>query len=90
MDVPAAGMLVFRPHHASFSAPDTTPAAGRARILGTVSFVEFLGAIERYGVAVGDQTVLVDVAHGLAPEGLGPGSPVALDVATDRVLVLAA
>ncbi|NVO13230.1 MAG: ABC transporter ATP-binding protein [Rhodoplanes sp.] len=88
-DMPPGAKLVFRPHHAILSRLDSPLAPGRTRLDGKVRFMEFLGATERYGIAVaGGAEVLVDLSHGTAPEGLDVDTAVAVDIATDRLLVL--
>ncbi|MDC7786859.1 ABC transporter ATP-binding protein [Rhodoplanes sp. TEM] len=92
-DVPPGAKLVFRPHHAILSRPGVPLAEGRARLPGTIRFKEFLGATERYGIAVaggveGSTEVSVDLTHGTAPAGLEPGTAVAIDITLDRLHVL--
>ena len=89
-EVPPGAKLVFRPQNAVLAAPAAPVAPGRVRLTGTIRHHEFLGGVVRYGVALGPDEALVDVSH-QAGEGLiEAGSPVALDLAIDKALFLAA
>lgn len=60
------------------------------RLDGTITHFEFLGASVRYGVAIGTNEVLVDVAHQSGAVPLDPGSAIAVDLDHSRALFLAA
>lgn len=80
--------LVFRPQNVHFAAPETA-GAGRTLIQGSVTNSEFLGSIVRYGVQVGANEILVDVAHQTGSRPRAKGEIVALELDHSRAMVLA-
>ena len=81
---PAKAM--FRPQNARLaSAASAAPAEGVA-LPGEVLHSEFLGASVRYAVAVGGNTILIDVAHQAGDALLAPGMLVRVVIDHERVL----
>jgi len=75
--------LMFRPQHA------TLRAGQDGGIAGTVTHREFLGAAVRYGVTVGTGEVLVDAPFTSAAELHSIGARVVIEVARERMHLLA-
>ncbi len=59
--LPSAGRLLFRPQSVALLPSGTPAASGDAHFLASVTHREFLGATLRYGLALGNQEVLIDV-----------------------------
>ncbi len=58
-----SGAVMFRPQNLTIQSPGSGHAAGIVPLPGTVQYVEFLGSIVRYAVAVGPHVILVDASH---------------------------
>jgi iron(III) transport system ATP-binding protein len=84
-----AGSIVFRPQNLSIRPEDAAPISGAATLSGTVEYMEFLGGVVRYRVAVGDHSLLVDEAHQRGEPAIGPGVPVKLHFDAGQIIVLA-
>lgn len=82
------GSIVFRPQNLSIQAGSAAPVSGATTVSGTVEYMEFLGGVVRYRIAVGDHALLVDEAHQRGEPALGPGAPVTLYLDADQVSVL--
>ena len=87
--LPEKAHLVFRPQNAIISDPGEPLASGRARLIGNVAHLEFLGATIRYSIRVGRFGVLVDVIHQSGVEPFKAGHQVAVDLDHSRALYLA-
>ncbi|MBI3454059.1 MAG: ABC transporter ATP-binding protein [Rhodospirillales bacterium] len=81
---PAAGpaSIAFRPQSVALQRGAAAAAAAGSRLAGTVAVREFLGAIMRYTVKVGDNRVLIDEPHQRdhVPAEIGAVVAVHLDV----------
>ncbi|MBP2232731.1 iron(III) transport system ATP-binding protein [Azospirillum agricola] len=84
----AGGKLMFRPQNLMIRADGGPPAAGHARLTGTIRHREFLGASIRYAVDVGGQLVQVDAPHQAGDALLAPDAPIILDLAADKARLL--
>jgi iron(III) transport system ATP-binding protein len=80
--------LMFRPQNVTVAAADASADAGDVRLTGTVRYMEFLGSIIRYGVAIGVDTVLVDDRHQQGAPVFATGSQVSLLLPKDQLMVL--
>lgn len=80
---------LLRPQCLSISAADAPTLEGTARLEGKVIHREFLGALLRYAVSVGEHTLVVDDAHQSGRGILDPGDPVALHLDRNQVRILA-
>jgi iron(III) transport system ATP-binding protein len=80
--------LMFRPQNVTVTAADASADAGNVRLTGTVRYMEFLGSIIRYGVAIGADTVLVDDRHQQGAPVFATGSQVSLLLPKDQLMVL--
>ena len=89
-NVSPGAKLVFRPQNVRVVPQDAPLQAGLTRLDGRITHFEFLGASVRYGVAIGTNEVLVDVAHQSGAVPLKTGSAVAVDLDHGRALFLAA
>lgn len=89
-NVQPGAKLVFRPQNVRVAPLGSPPVPGMTRLDGTITHFEFLGASVRYGVAIGTNEVLVDVAHQSGAVPLDPGSAIAVDLDHSRALFLAA
>ncbi|NLO81030.1 MAG: ABC transporter ATP-binding protein [Xanthomonadaceae bacterium] len=82
--------LMFRPQNLQIRDPDAPAQPGCVRLQGNISYREFLGSSVRYTVRVGSQDVQVDAPHQGGEPQREIGSPVALDLAVDKVRFLSA
>jgi iron(III) transport system ATP-binding protein len=80
--------IMFRPQSVAIRpAAASEPRAG-VTMLGIVQHREFLGNLIRYAVAVGESVILVDDAHKPNQPSFSVGSKVALNLASEQVVVL--
>lgn len=86
--LPANGKVVFRPQNVHF-ADRAVARPGHTLLEGTVTHSEFLGSMVRYGVRIGTNEVLVDIAHQAGSVPLGRGDAVRLELDHLRAMVLA-
>jgi iron(III) transport system ATP-binding protein len=80
---------LLRPQCLSISAVDAPAPEGSARLEGKVVHREFLGALLRYSVRVGEHTLVVDDAHQSGRELFDLEERVSLHLDRDQVRVLA-
>ncbi len=80
--------LMFRPQNVTIAAADASADAGDVRLTGTVRYMEFLGSIIRYGVAIGADTVLVDDRHQQGAPVFATDSRVSLLLPKSQLTVL--
>lgn len=80
--------LFFRPHSARLA---TTPVAesGVLWVGGTVASVEFTGEFTRYGVDLGQTTVLVDQPHLIGDAIFAPGSRLSVGLTLSQTTAIA-
>jgi len=91
MDIEGKGQrsIVFRPQNASIFCGEVDVDDAHIELPGTILHTEFLGSIVRYGVKVGNETLLLDQPH-IQGEGLiAEGTSVSVLVARERILALA-
>jgi len=82
------GALVFRPQSVLIGDADRPIAPDCVCFAGTVSYSEFLGSIIRYGVTVGENTVIVDDQHHQGTPVFTAGCPVTLQLPAERVSLI--
>jgi iron(III) transport system ATP-binding protein len=85
----AALFALLRPQCLSISAVDAPAPASSARLEGEVVHREFLGALLRYSVRVGEHTLVVDDAHQSGRGLFSLEERVSLHLDRDQVRVLA-
>ncbi len=91
MDIEGQGQrsIVFRPQNASIHCGKVQADEAHIELPGIIVHTEFLGSIVRYGVKVGNETLLLDQPH-IQGEGLiEEGTEVTVLVARERILALA-
>ncbi len=91
MDIEGQGQrsIVFRPQNARIHCGKVTGDDAHIALPGIIMHTEFLGSIVRYGVKVGNETLLLDLPH-IQGEGLiNEGTEVTVLVARERILALA-
>ncbi len=86
--LPADGKVVFRPQNVHFT-DRAVARPGYTLVEGMVTHSEFLGSMVRYGVRIGANEVLVDIAHQAGCVPLGRGEAVRLELDHSRAMVLA-
>ena len=87
---PEGAKVVFRPQNASLGGADAPRRPDQSRLQGQVIHFEFLGSAIRYGVRIGSNDILVDVAHQAGVTPIAPGEQVVVDLDHTRALFLAA
>jgi iron(III) transport system ATP-binding protein len=81
--------IVFRPQNASIQCGRAEGDEAHIALPGSVVHTEFLGSTVRYGIRVGEETLLLDQPH-IQGEGLiAEGTEVTVLVARERILALA-
>ena len=91
LDIEGEGQrsIVFRPQNASIHCGRVEADDAHIDLPGVIVHTEFLGSIVRYGVKVGNETLLLDLPH-IQGEGLiAEGTEVTVLVARERILALA-
>jgi iron(III) transport system ATP-binding protein len=83
--VPSGAKVVFRPQDATIVAKDEALQPETARVTGTVSYREFLGASVRYGVRAGTSDIAVDRPFHAGDTLYEVGAAVAVAIATRSV-----
>ncbi len=84
----SAAQLFFRPHSATLAtAPTAEP--GLFWVQGTVASVEFTGEFTRYGIDLGQTTILVDQPHLIGDDIFAPGVPLSVGLALSQTTVIA-
>jgi iron(III) transport system ATP-binding protein len=63
VDRQGRGSIVFRPQNVAIIEPGSHEGVDHNRIAGSVSHMEFLGSVIRYGVDIGKDVVLIDHPH---------------------------
>ncbi len=82
-------VALVRPQSVDIHAAGDPAGTGAARLEGRVVHREFLGALLRYAVQVGEQTLLVDDAHHAGRRLFDLDEPVSLHLDQDQVRILA-
>ena len=82
--VPPGARLVFRPQHAAVA----KPGSGQAALAGTVSHREFLGAIVRYALRIGQAEISVDASFQSGEQLFAPGDSVDVTLPQRAILWL--
>ena len=89
-DLPLMTMaqLFFRPHSARLA---TTPTAdaGLLWVSGTVASVEFTGEFTRYGIDLGQTSVLVDQPHLIGDTIFAPGARLSVGLTLSQTTAIA-
>jgi iron(III) transport system ATP-binding protein len=84
----STAQLFFRPHSATLATAPTADA-GMFWVSGTVASVEFTGEFTRYGIAVGQTTILVDQPHLIGDQIFAPGTQLSVGLALSQTTVIA-
>ena len=87
--LPEGARFVFRPQDARLVAATAPAPPGAIRLAGAIRQREFLGATMRYAVALGENTVLVDVPHQAGTVPATMGDAILLDIDARSGLFLA-
>jgi iron(III) transport system ATP-binding protein len=83
------GSIVFRPQNVAIIEPGSHEGVDHNRIAGSVSHMEFLGSVIRYGVDIGKDVVLIDHPHKQGESTYALSSKVELLVDRDGIQVVA-
>lgn len=84
----SAAQLFFRPHSAQLATSPTTDT-GMFWISGTVASVEFTGEFTRYGIDVGQTTILVDQPHLIGDQIFAPGTQLSVGLTLSQTTAIA-
>ncbi len=83
------GSIVFRPQNVNVVKRGSQDRNDYIRIAGSVNHLEFLGSVIRYGVDIGNDTVLIDHPHKQGESTFALSSEVDLLVERDSIQVVA-
>jgi iron(III) transport system ATP-binding protein len=80
--------LVLRPQSVEIAPADVPATPGRGTFLGRIAHREFLGSIIRYGLALGEREILVDVPFRAGDKLLDIGAPMRGSIAPSAMVWL--
>jgi iron(III) transport system ATP-binding protein len=77
--------MVFRPQDVRLVTANDQVAPDSAKVSGVVAYREFLGAMVRYGVRIGETDIAVDTPFHAGDVLQEVGTPITLAIATHTV-----
>ena len=83
-----AQAIAIRPQNIKLSAPGNGAGEGEAVLNGVVEEMEFLGSILRYGVKVGNESILVDHSHSPGDRTFAVDEAVAVKIGVGQFVLL--